>query len=130
MGDIKSAQDALEREIELSLNKLPDTWQLGERVVRPNTDHVARLFTQLCALQFESNQLQSARETCGLAMENSELGMNVDSFLFAGEIERVSGNLTFAVKFYERAMSAQTMKEANYIEEEVSSSEKQSVAKR
>ena len=51
-------------------------------------------------------------------MKYSELGINVDSFLFAAEVERATGNMSFAVKFYERALSAQTMKEANKVQDE------------
>ena len=62
MRDFGSALAALKEEIDIAVTKLPKTWQFEERVIRPDTDHVAQLFTQLCALQFELQQVTQARE--------------------------------------------------------------------
>ena len=104
--------------IDLEVERLPKTWQMGERVIRSNTDHIARLYTRSCVNYFEMGDVEAARKACGRGMENSEFGMNVECFMVAGEVEKYVGNFSFAVKFFERAMAMQTMKESNNMEEE------------
>ncbi|GMH69049.1 hypothetical protein TL16_g05068 [Triparma laevis f. inornata] len=104
--------------IEFELERLPKKWMIGERVIRSNTDHIARLYTRSCVNYFSMGEISAARDSCGKGMESSEFGMNVECFLVAGEVERYVGNMTYAVRFYERAMAMQTMKESNKIEEE------------